>query len=250
MDLSGSDIEELPESIGKLKFLYYLNLTECGLLRELPSTICALFSLQTLILKGCYRLSDLPKDMRKLTNLAHLILNTSSGWLPPMPKKVSCLTSLTCLPVFVAGNKEDGFGIEELRPLNQLSGKLKIYNLDNVREGKDAQCGGLKDKAHLVHLELHWRELGKERGTVSVCDDFQVLEGLEPHPNVKILEIHNYAGSQFQAWMVNMGQFVPNLVRVVLHKCDKCEYLPSFGLLPFLKILKLRELGSVRNVGD
>ncbi|KAI3917465.1 hypothetical protein MKW92_008904, partial [Papaver armeniacum] len=54
----------------------------------------------------------------------------------------------------------------------------------------------------------------------------------------------------FQAWMVNMGQFVPNLVRVVLHKCDKCEYLPSFGLLPFLKILKLRELASVRNIGD
>lgn len=72
LNLKGNSIEELPEAIGELIHLRYLNLSKNSCLKELPDTVGNLYNLQTLCLIYCKSLVKLPATMRKLINLKHL----------------------------------------------------------------------------------------------------------------------------------------------------------------------------------
>ncbi|KAI3867450.1 hypothetical protein MKX03_010030 [Papaver bracteatum] len=241
LDLSRCSINELPPSISKLIHLRYLNLSDSQL-KALPDSFTVLYNLQTLNIKRCNYLKGFPKDMRKLTKLRCVL---SGGY--PMLKNARFFTSLVCLPVFVVGNNsEQGFGIQELRDLNLLSGKLKICDLENISNGVDAEQGGLKEKQHILRLELHWSTT-RDPG---VHDDFEVLQGLQPHRNLKRLQIYSYVGSRFPTWMMSPKLVLPNLVHLILTDCVKCEYLPPLGLLPFLKLLTIDGLDGVKNIGS
>ncbi|KAI3908262.1 hypothetical protein MKX01_027284 [Papaver californicum] len=210
---------------------------------------------------------DFPQDVRKLIKLRHLIINVGGLFgfrnIPPMPEKISSLSSLTYLPVFVVGHKYL-FGIEELGGLNLLGGKLKILHLKNVRDREEAEGGRLKEKSNILSLKLHWRDgesfsdVYKKRIALSddseVDDyyghDFGVLEGLEPHQNLKRWGIYYYLGSTFPTWVMSLKNSLPNLVHIVLKNCKICEYLPPLGILPFLKVLRIEGFESVKSVGN
>nr|DAD30265.1 TPA_asm: hypothetical protein HUJ06_031733 [Nelumbo nucifera] len=70
LDLNSTRIETLPD-ISHLKHFRYINLS-CSDIRELPEPLCYLFNLQTLILDDCLCLSGLPKSIGNLINLQHL----------------------------------------------------------------------------------------------------------------------------------------------------------------------------------
>ncbi|XP_062166250.1 putative disease resistance protein RGA1, partial [Alnus glutinosa] len=53
LDLNYSSFKVLPSSIGTLKHLRFLNLSDNIIIKELPNSICKLHKLQTLILGGC-----------------------------------------------------------------------------------------------------------------------------------------------------------------------------------------------------
>ncbi|KAI3940749.1 hypothetical protein MKW98_030068, partial [Papaver atlanticum] len=249
LSLSYSAISELPPSIAKLKHLRYLNLSNSQI-SKLPNSFTTLYNLQTLILKNCFALRELPRGMRKLTNLRNLIIcKTGNGeWIPPMPCKVRTLSSLQYLPVFIVGNKNNGYGIEELRDLNLLGGKLQLRNLEKVTGRKEAEGGKLYCKQHILRLGLHWTD-NKSFSAVS-RDESEVLEGLQPHQNLKRLGICNYAGSKFPRWMMSPDNLLPNLVFITLENCSKCESLPPLGLLRFLKVLIIQGLDAVKNIGS
>ncbi|XP_022743423.1 putative disease resistance RPP13-like protein 1 [Durio zibethinus] len=71
LSLEGFHISELPNSIGDLRHIRYLNFSYTKI-KSLPDSICTLFNLQTLLLRGCDRLKQLPLNLRFLTNLRHL----------------------------------------------------------------------------------------------------------------------------------------------------------------------------------
>ncbi|KAI3917199.1 hypothetical protein MKW92_041771 [Papaver armeniacum] len=94
-----------------------------------------------------------------------------------MPSQLRNLSFLHYLPLFIVGNKNNGFGVEELRDLNLLGGKLQIHNPENVIDRKDAEGGHLKEKQEILRLEPHWMaRMGGE--SCSVVDNLEVLEGL------------------------------------------------------------------------
>ncbi|RZC81013.1 hypothetical protein C5167_043592 [Papaver somniferum] len=163
-----------------------------------------------------------------------------------MPIDIRILNYLQYLPIFVVGT-ENGFGIQELRNLNILGGKLLIHNLENVSDGNDAEAGNLKEKKHILRMELHWSHIENFGGVVR--NDFEVLQGLQPHRNLKRLGIYNNIGSKFSTWM-DPNSWLLNLVFIVLQNCSECKKLPPLGLLRFLKVLKLDGLGAVTRIGS
>ncbi|KAI3994536.1 hypothetical protein MKX01_013234, partial [Papaver californicum] len=128
-------------------------------------------------------------------------------------------------------------GIEKLSSLEVLV-STPFYNCIE-------ELAALKDKTNLRELYLYWSEDRDAK------DDDMVLEGLLPHPNLKRLVISRFLGLNFPKWMGSSSsdRLLPNLVRLELSYCMRCENLPALGMLPCLRDLMIRNLDSVKCLG-
>jgi hypothetical protein len=70
----------LPEQLGDLEDLVYLNLSQCVYLWNLPDTVCKLRNLKCLLLCDCSTLEYLPSGMTGLTSL-QLLDTTNCDYL-------------------------------------------------------------------------------------------------------------------------------------------------------------------------
>ena len=75
-----------------------------------------------------------------------------------------------------------------------------------------------------------------------------VLDGLQPHSNLRELCINHYHGSKFPTWMQDL--FLHNLTEIRLSYCERCELLPTLGKLPFLKDLTITGMRAVKYIGN
>lgn len=232
LDLSASNIIDLPKSIGELKLLKYLDLSR-NEIRSLPNTICNLFNLQILRLLGCLWLQELPKDLGNLTNLLYLELDDMFWYkCSSLPSKIGGLTNLRHLYSFHV-HHESGYGIDELKRMNNLEGTLHISKLENSNNAKEAE---LKQKEGLTKLILEWSKddaSNSQHGSVQE----RVLEDLEPHQSLEELQIHEYKGSRISSWMGN--GLLHNIKKITLKNCEKCRII-SLGPLPQLQELYIK----------
>ncbi|GKV47489.1 hypothetical protein SLEP1_g54391 [Rubroshorea leprosula] len=245
LKLAAVDRKKLQEYLGKLKCcMKYLDISESEI-KGLPESVTMLYNLQTLRFMGCGSLMDLPSDIGNLVSLRHIHFNDERH----MPRGVGKLTSLQTLPLFVVGTKK-GQRIEELKYLSQLRGKLKIYNLEQVRESEATEAK-LEAKVKLLKLQFVW---SKNRA-ISNSDEV-VLDHLRPHSNLKSLTIENYKGVNFPSWMVkdvssSASSFRLNsIVKLKLIDCDECGDILCLGLLPKLKVLNIRAMSKVKRIGS
>ncbi|KAF5469799.1 hypothetical protein F2P56_010359 [Juglans regia] len=240
----GFEITKLPDSIGEMKYLRYLDVSS-GSFNRLPDSICNLCNLQTLKLSWCSDLDRLPRDMWKLINLRHLEIDSTLKLKEEMPIKMGRLNCLQTLSKFIVSKHDSASGssIGELGKLKNLRGELSIEKLQNVRSADDALDASLKDKVYLEQLALLWdipqEELGiseSQRG---------VLENLQPHKNLKSLKISYYSGKSFPDWIGGLT----SLSELELINCKYCSALPPLGHLPFLEKLYINGLDGVVTVG-
>ncbi|XP_057499922.1 putative disease resistance protein RGA3 isoform X1 [Actinidia eriantha] len=231
LDLSSSTLMELPPSVQKLKLLHYLDLSNTEI-RELPNSICSLYNLQTLKLLGCLWLFQLPQDLSELVNLQHLELDDifwfKASTLPP---RMGSLTSLQNLHAFHV-SQTSGYRIDELKHMNCINGKLLISKLENAVNAADAQ---LKDKEKLRKLVLEWSS--SNGGQQDEAADETVLEELQPHLDVKELQLIRYKGTRFPSWI--RDGLLQNLVSLSFNRCSKCKVL-SLGQLGHLVKLDIK----------
>ncbi|XP_022145224.1 putative disease resistance protein RGA3 [Momordica charantia] len=232
-------INKLPDSVAKLKHLRYIDISH-STIRELPESIVLLYNLQTLRL-GSF-LKDLPKNLRKLVSLRHLEIFTNPCYSTQMPQRLGQLSQLQTLSSFVVGFDE-GCRIEELGTLKNLKGKLSLLRLERVKSKKEAMTAKLVEKDNISDLYFQWCLIGERQG--SNYNDLNVLEGLQPHKNLQVLRIHNFAGE-----LLPNGTFVEKLVEIYLHGCERCKTLPMLGQLSKLEVLEIRDLHSVRSIGE
>ncbi|XP_030949653.1 putative disease resistance protein RGA3 [Quercus lobata] len=185
-------------------------------------------------------------DTKKLVNLRHLDV-TNCLKLTHMPHGLGQLTSLEILPQFVVSKvgsrARSSCGLSELKELSNLGGRLWIGYLGHEKEDMlKCQAANMKEK-HLQQLILRWDRL--RNGETTCCDEI-ALKWLQPHPNLKALELWSYMGVTIPSWI----SLLTNLVNLEFWHTHKCHHLPLLYQLPFLKSLSLVDMGELEYISE
>ncbi|TYG99861.1 hypothetical protein ES288_A10G230000v1 [Gossypium darwinii] len=242
LSLEGYQVTMLPDFVGDLKLLRYLNFSKNRVIKCLPESVSTLYNLETFLLKGCWNLKKLPSEMEKLVNLCYLDI-TGAYKLESMASNFSMLTNLQKLSIFILG-KEKGHKIRELMNLSNLRGELCISGLQNIAEPGDAQMARLSNKSRIGNLKLQWIEDFENRREEV---EKKVLDGLQPSKKLMELSIKFYCGEMLANWV---GDSSFNCLQsLCLNDCINLLSLPSIGKLPLLKKVRIKGLRSVRTVG-
>ncbi|GKV29281.1 hypothetical protein SLEP1_g38217 [Rubroshorea leprosula] len=228
------DAKQLPTCFGNLKRLRYLDISGTQI-EELPEFISELYNLQTFRFMDCNSLKMPPGGIGDLINLKHIYFSDEER----MPANLGRLTNLHTLPLFFVGTTE-GRQIEELGSLRELKGRLKICKLELVASKSEAEGAKLKDKA-VEHLEFQWSE-GK--GNQDKYED--VLEGLQPPSNIRRLRIDSYGGRKLASWMLSLD----NLVDLTIFSCEMLHRIPDISGLLSLQQLYVSDCDEVTSLGD
>ncbi|XP_020684787.2 uncharacterized protein LOC110101289 [Dendrobium catenatum] len=245
---------EFIDSIGYLQQLRYLSIcAQVNCMRE--SSLCSLYKLQSLILQSS-NINMLPNTMGTLINLRHLMIISKNQALVPK----SYFGSKNLLTVifdevqneFVSSTyhvRRDGpySSIRWLKPLANLQRSLKLYGLENVVDHEDAKSANLQRKPYVERLELIWK-----CGKYDKCarNDKAILEGLQPHTNLKELTIDGYNSSSFPSWFGN--PHFSNLTKIRLtnfYSNEECRFLP-LSKLPSLTSLQIMLNNEIIRMGQ
>ncbi|CAO2839060.1 unnamed protein product [Amaranthus hypochondriacus] len=253
------EIEDLSilNSVGKLLHLRYLHLTSQDKLEVLPESITKLCNLESLILFNCRMLKELPKDLSRLIKLRVLDISDCHR-LKYMPKGMNKLTYLNRLSDFIVGGEDSCsswsewfLGLEELKDLNNLNGKLRInikWPTNVIQEPWERKGFYLRDKKNLKHIFFEFESTFAYN---SVLDDegaINLMEDLHPPSSLHSFKMWDYVGKQIPEWISHL----PNLTKLILWRCDKLEYLECFGnveessFLPSLQQLTLQSLPKLK----
>ncbi|KAJ9558471.1 hypothetical protein OSB04_013085 [Centaurea solstitialis] len=232
-------ITEVPQSIGTLKHIRYLNFSRTSI-EWLPKQVGDLYNLQSLLLRDCEKLSSLRVSFVKLINLRHLDIS-NTPMLKKMPLGIGGLTGLQTLSkVIIEG--DDGFKISELKGLTDLEGQISIVGLDKVTSPIQAKDANLIQKKGIDDLVMEWSNMFD--GSRNHMIECEVLEGLRPPPKLRELQILSYGGTIFPSWV---GE--PSLDRLTilrLRGCKRCTDLPAVGRLQSLKELSVAGMDGVK----
>ncbi|CAN6721269.1 unnamed protein product [Malus baccata var. baccata] len=261
LKLSNADIVELPSSIGNLKQLRHLDVSWARI-RELPETVCTLYNLQTLLLVGCDGLIQLPSNLGRLINLRHLNIQGATK-IKKMPAGMCNLKNLQTLSDFVV-DKQTAQRIGELKELQHLRRDLTISGVGNIdHEGNALEADIMSNKEYLDKLVLIWgrdrHAHEKELGVYILRDgrgdddhdpqnDREVLNKLQPHTNLKQLEIKSYGGVSFPGWLGDPSFSKLSCIKLV--DFQHCCLLPPLGQLPSLKQLHVLGMNNVVEIGS
>ncbi|KAG5221985.1 disease resistance protein [Salix suchowensis] len=239
LNLPECGIEEVPSSIGKLIHLRHVDLSH-NEIKELPEEICELYNMQTLDVSYCSEVLKLPDNIGKLIKLRHLSVRQWDDSLFLEMRGFEGLGCLRELDEFHVSGSGEGSNIGGLKNLNHLQGSLDIRWLGDVKDPDEVKKAELKSKINFTGLRLEFGSRTERR----IIRDDEILEALEPPPNIDWLGISDYQGiiQVLPSWF--------NKLRVVqLINWGKIENLPLLGKLPFLEELDVREMESVRKVG-
>ncbi|VAI94032.1 unnamed protein product [Triticum turgidum subsp. durum] len=233
--------EYVPHNLPNFIHLRYLKITRYNSRSQmtLPSILSRFYHLKYLDLSSWHGSDKLPKDISRLTNLCHLLETKELDSDIPEVGKMKYLKGLR---KFCVKKESVGFELSELGELTELGGELKICNLEKVATKEEAMKAKLVSKGDLKKLELLWGT-EHDQGESDVLGDSNelsdVIDGLEPHPNLQSLVIKNHGGSTCPSWLCgSIG---------LLMLTSLCLEDVSWTILPLGHLLHLSSL-KLRNI--
>ncbi|XXG41230.1 hypothetical protein AAC387_Pa01g1740 [Persea americana] len=186
------------------------------LVSRLPKSITRLYNLQTLDLTYCSKLVEVPSDFSNLVNLRKIISYGCSASIP--------FGGLKSFQEHFKVGREIGYRVNELRDMIHLRGSLRISELENVGSVEEAKEAELKNKQKISHLTLEWESHDVDSRLEGIEEE--VLNALQPHTNLKELNIRGYCGVRFATWLWDSS--FSKLVSISLDTC-KCHSLALGG---------------------
>ncbi|PNX85753.1 NBS-containing resistance-like protein, partial [Trifolium pratense] len=185
LDFENSRLNSIPDNLGNLFHLRYLNLSHTKV-TVLPKSIGMLVNLETLDLRQT-KVHELPKEIKKLTKLRLLpvyyrkyegqysMLNFTDGL--KMQKGIGSLISLQKLYFLEAA---DHGGVDLIRELEKLI-QLRKLGIKRVRQGHaNALCAAIQKMKHLESLNIGAKDK----------DETLDLDFLStPPPNLRVLNL-------------------------------------------------------------
>ncbi|MQM19546.1 hypothetical protein Taro_052553 [Colocasia esculenta] len=277
--LKGSCIQSLPNHMGSLTNLQHLDFNiECV---YTPSGVGRLTNLQTLPAfnlgkkPGCCRIQDLrhltelrgslqisglkcvdkPEDadmvdLRAKTQIDKLTLNWEfvQSW-EEIKRRWRCQWYRTSswMSDESVSDSEDSDSTQELQCLTALeaaSAKRMTADTTSCCENS-VRTASADGKQLCLGGKRTWNRPKDYKGGVRTC--ILVLEKLQPHSGLKVLQVQGYGGSIFPRWMADPS--LPRLVELVLQGCTECSCLPALGQLPSLKQLSIVGASSLEHIG-
>nr|TKS15829.1 hypothetical protein D5086_0000029530 [Populus alba] len=251
--LSDFGMKEVSPLIEKIKHLKYLDLSN-NEIEALSNSVTSLVNLQVLKLNGCRTLKELPRDIGKLINLRHLDVGCYLDGdlcedLEYMPRGIGKLTSLQTLSCFVVAKKKSPKsemigGLDELRMLNELRGRLEIL----VRGYEGGSCvsefegAKLMDKQYLQSLTVRWHPKLDSDSYIDLYD--KMLQSLQPNSSLQQLRVEGYGGMRFPSWVSHLS----NLASIVLKGCRRLKHIPPLDGIPSLEQLSIVGLGDLEYI--
>ncbi|KAF7106267.1 hypothetical protein CFC21_107009 [Triticum aestivum] len=276
LNLSNSDnVIGLPEALANLTKLQQLELTACENLRGRPEVITNLTELRNLRLSRCmHHIFDSSSTVQtesfidsicRLPNMEHLDLSFNGHPLISIPESASCLRKLVLhgcrqvarLPECVAKmDRQSLFGLLPLFSVTTDDGKcysnlgflehvnphkLNIKKLENVKSPEEARSVRLIEKHRIEEMSLMWNPQAERS-----VDDMELLRELVPPTTLQKFEIYGYISASFPDWVMSIGNYLPNLDRMVMYGLPNCKSLPPLAQLPpNLRVLTLEEMESL-----
>ncbi|KAF6138791.1 hypothetical protein GIB67_025953 [Kingdonia uniflora] len=243
-----TDMKELPKEIEKLIHLRYLQLSETDV-EELPEVVTNLSNLQTFRLDSCWKLRRLPNGIGKLVNLRHL--EVRGPRLLELPETISNLSNLQTLKLNGCRKLRrlpDEIGsLVSLRQLEAGYSGLKelpevVTNLSNLQTLILNRCYKLRrlpnDMGKMVNLrqlEVKDTKLEEVPETVGNLSNLQTLKlngcrklrrlpnGIGKLVSLRHLDVGSTALKELPESISNLS----NLQTLKLMYCSKLRRLPN-----------------------
>ncbi|KAF0892528.1 hypothetical protein E2562_016829 [Oryza meyeriana var. granulata] len=199
----------------------------------LPQSLRIFYHLQ--VLDACSKpYLIMPNDMDNLVSLRHLVAPEQMYMSIASISRMTALQELHGFSVQVDSSSETTL----LQSMNQLV-QLGVSQLENITARADASGARLRDKPNLERLRLSWSQsLSQDKYE----NAREVLEGLEPHNNLKHLQISWYNGATSPTWLATS---LTSLQTLRLVYCGHWQIIPSLERLPFLRKMELRSMQNV-----
>ncbi|XP_050145799.1 disease resistance protein RPV1-like isoform X1 [Malus sylvestris] len=166
LDLRGSGIKELPESVWSNENIAYLNLRQCEDLKKLPSSRCKLKNLEKLDLNSCSKFENFPEILEPMEHLKSLSLIHTA--VTEVPSSICNLKYLESLDLTKCSRFSKFHEI--LKPMERLVSLClqdtavemlpsSIGNLNRLQDLNLSRCCQLKDVPKSIYSLISLRRL-------------------------------------------------------------------------------------------
>jgi Leucine-rich repeat (LRR) protein len=257
--LSKGEFLNLPEELGDLKDLVWLDLSNCGNLEFLPDAVRKLHMLKRLDLHGCEELKYLPSGVVGLTSLQRLdtVFCFSLTWAEHTPAGMATAESLCHVYPTVRASLEDicGLGfLTKLRIFGKIDRALELpHNISTLTKlgilAELSISGKTDQKVELPHnicalTKLKFLELGLK--------NVETLPAEMAYCFIQLQKLHLYGLSSLEYFPRSFtcsGAF-PALINFQIIGCESLVEFPEVdeGALPKLGTLRFEECFSLKTL--